>query len=437
MTENSFDNQDFNSKYDDVINKYHEDIIVLEKIAAEHNNKLNLSMIFITIKCETDDESQYILEYFTEKGIEILTEDIEPDNTDEESYDTISINPFDPSKIDIKFSQMIISAILDRIKYNEIDFESDFQRKAGLWDRKQKSQLIESILLKIPLPAFYFDATNDDKWIIIDGLQRISTLKEFVVDKKLKLTGMEFLHDLNGKKFDQLPRSLQRRIGETNITAYIVNPATPPNVKYNIFKRINTGGLVLEPQEIRNALFQGAATTFLKRLSNSKAFVNATCNSIKSDRMADREFCLRYIAFTTVPLENYRGNIDDHLNETMELINKMSQIELLGIESNFNVVMCYSEKIFGKYAFRKMADDGRRRPINKAIFEAWSNVLFHLNKIEKEKLCYNNKLLIKHFINLCDDYNFQSNLRSSDKSSVINRINSIKEIVKRILEEQK
>ena len=420
--------------YDDIITKYKDDINVLKKIASEHNNKLNLSMIFITIKNESHDESQYILQYFKENGIDIVTDDIEPEDTSDNSCDDISINPFDPSKIDIRFSQMIISSIIERINHKELDLESDFQRKAGLWDKSQKSQLIESILLKIPLPAFYFDATNDDKWIIIDGLQRISTIKEFVVDKKLRLTGMEFLSDLNGKKYDQLPRSLQRRITETNITAYIVNPATPPNVKYNIFKRINTGGLVLEPQEIRNALFQGPSTSFLKKLSENSSFITATCNSLKTDRMIDREFCLRYIAFTIVPLEEYRGNMDERLNDTMEYINKTDENELFKIAADFENVMLYSNKLFGKYAFRKMAADGRRRPINKALFEAWSNVIYNMSSDEKEKLLKCKNALYEHFIRLCDDYNFQSNLRGSDKSSVLNRINSIKEIVQYVLE---
>lgn len=239
---------------------------------------------------------------FLNKNIEIINEDVEPDSNEDAADIDKKVSPFDPSKIDIKMDKITVDSIIKRINNDELEFDSSFQRKSGLWSKKQKSQLIESILLKIPLPAFYFDASDDDRWQIIDGLQRIGTIKEYVVEKKFALTGLEFLKDLDKLKFDELPRSLQRRIEETNLNAYLVNPSTPKNVKFNIFKRINTGGLVLEGQEIRNALYQGQATEFLLRMSKDDNFVKATDYSIKTDRMLDREFCLRYVAFTPIGL---------------------------------------------------------------------------------------------------------------------------------------
>lgn len=197
--------------------KYTKDLEQLEKIAYQQNKKINLSTILITLKCNQDD-LQEILDFFMEKDIEIINEDVEPDSyrEDEVSIDT-NISPFDPSKIDIKMDKITVDSIIKRIKNEELELNSSFQRKIGLWNRQQKSQLIESLFLKIPLPAFYFDASDDDSWQIIDGLQRIGTIKEYVIDRKFALTGMEFLKDLNGLTFDKLPRALQRRLSLIHI----------------------------------------------------------------------------------------------------------------------------------------------------------------------------------------------------------------------------
>ena len=416
-----------------IIEKYKEDLTNLIHIAQGQGNELNLSIVLMTINTK-DDDLQSILNYFEENNIKIINSDIEPDSTEESSeFLDNSINPFDPSKIDIKMDKMTIDSIVKRIKFGELEFDSEFQRKSGLWRVVQKSQLIESILLRIPLPAFYFDATNDDKWLIIDGLQRISTLKEYIVDKSFALKGMEFLKELNGLKFDKLPRSLQRRIEETNVNAYLVNPATPVNVKFNIFKRINTGGLVLEPQEIRNALYHVQAASFLKELSISKEFAQATDKSIKTERMLDREFCLRYVAFTYLSIDSYNNSIEEFLNTAMELLANANKSYLDNIKNSFIRSMVACEKIFGVYAFRKIAEDGRKRPINKALFEIWSSVINSLTDDEINHLVNNKMLLREKFIALCEEEQFLYSLKASDKKAVQARITSIRKIINEII----
>ena len=411
--------------------KYKKDLESLEAIAIEQHYKINLSIILITIKC-TAEELPEIIDYFSKKGIEILNEDVEPD-CEEEEIDT-KVVPFDPSKIDIKMDKITIDSIIKRIKNKELEFDSSFQRKSGLWTKKQKSQLIESIFLKIPLPAFYFDATNDDKWQIIDGLQRIGTIIEYVVEQKFSLTGMEFLKDLDGLKFDELPRSLQRRIEETNLNAYLVNPSTPKNVKFNIFKRINTGGLVLAPQEIRNALYQGTSTKFLLQMSNTREFIEATDYSVKKDRMLDREFCLRFVCFTQLNLDNYNGIMEDFLNQGMEYLNGATEEELYQIQDKFKKTMNICKQIFGKFAFRRLNTEARRGPVNKALFETWSIIIYKMNDSDVQKLIDKRKELCEEFTVLCDDYSFQNAIRAADKTSVKTRISKIGKLVEKILD---
>ena len=414
-----------------VTEKYKDDLLALENAAKRQGNKLNLSIILITLKYN-EDEIQEIIGYLSEKSIEIVYDDVEPDS--EETYNeaidgNTVVNPFDPSRIDIKMDKLSMDSIIKRIKNEEFEFNSSFQRKSGLWNKMQKSQLIESILLRIPLPAFYFDASDDDKWLLIDGLQRISTIKEYVVDESFSLYGMEFLTDLNGLKFSELPRALQRRIEETNINAYLVNPSTPKNVKFNIFKRINTGGLVLEAQEIRNALYQGQAADFISKLANLPEFIKATDGSIKSDRMLDREFCLRFVAFTELPLAEYPGNLEEFLNDAMEYLSKQKTDRLNEIETKFKFVMELSYAIFEKNAFRKIFDDGRRRPVNKAIFGGFSHVFAKLDQSRVDKLIKNKQQLTDGLRDLCDDNSFQNALTASDKTSITNRTNRMQNLV--------
>ena len=414
-----------------------EELDKLVKNAKENNSlKLNLSTVLISVK-HSDDNILELIESLENNDIEILNEDVEPDYNEFESIDN-SVNPFDPTKIDIKMGTTTIDSIIKRIKNNELEFDSSFQRKAGLWNKTQKSRLLESIFLKIPLPAFYFDASDDDKWQIIDGLQRITTIKEYVVEQRFALFGMEFLKDLNGLKYNQLPRALQRRLEETQLNIYQVNPSTPKNVKFNIFKRINTGGLTLEPQEIRNALYQGKSTEFLLKLSRIKEFKVATGFSIKSDRMLDREFCLRYVAFTEQPLANYTGSLDDFLNSAMEYLNKCSDADLETIEKKFKNNMKTCHEIFGDYAFRRVNIQTKRRgPVNKALFEAWSHII---NSLEYPDICILKEkkvLLTEEFFRVMNDYDFLNAIKASDKNSVFARVNKIKTIVKKVLGEEK
>lgn len=283
------------------------------------------------------------------------------------------------------------------------------------------------------MPAFYFDASDDENWVIIDGLQRVSALNEFIVQKKLKLKGLDFFPELNGMDYSRLPRTFQRRINETVINVYLVNPSTPDNVKFNIFKRINTGGLNLTPQEIRNALFQGQATEFLNKCASFECFKKATANSIKSERMLDREFVLRFVSFCYLKLDRYNGNIDDFLNEGMKYLNHVNKIEITKMEDDFKHVMKSVYRIMGKNSFRKVAPDGRRRPINKVIFESWCYVIRKLKAEDISRLVTNKEKIKFDYMNLCGENDYLYLLKSTDKKSLYMRIDEIERLINRHL----
>ena len=301
-------------------------------------------------------------------------------------------NPFDPNDIAIVTKNPSIDSVIKRIEHKEIELNPDFQRKGGIWQVKGKSRLIESLLLNIPLPVFYVAADKDDNWIVVDGLQRLTTLKEYIQDKTLILKNLEFLTQFEGLKFEELPRNMQRRILETEPVFHIIQPATPKTVTRTIFKRINTSGLPLSAQEIRHALYNGKSTALLKELSECEEFKLATNNSISDDRMADRECVLRYLAFSHHSPEDYKNkDLDGFLSTTMEIFNSMPDDAINSYRQRFKRAMRNCHTVFGIKAFRKQQAHNDRLfpisyflfPISKALFEVWSVILGNCSDQDK------------------------------------------------------
>jgi hypothetical protein len=303
------------------------------------------------------------------------------------------IDPFDPTKINVVREPMSIFQAMRKIHIGEIKLDPDFQRNL-VWDTTRQSRLIESILLKIPLPAFYLDAIEPDKWMVVDGLQRLSTLDSFCNKKRLRLTGLEFLgRKFDSFTFDQLPRSSQRDIEETQLTMYIIRPETPPKVKFTIFHRINTGGMVLTAQEIRHATFPGRAPKLLKDLAASDEFRAATYFSVNPKRMDDRECVLRHLAFRMTEFKGYKKpDLNDFLGSAMNTLNGAPQSMIDGLSANFKRAMAICHKVFGPYAFRKFnRPKNSRGPINKALFESWSTSVLDF---EEEMLLRNAQQIV-------------------------------------------
>ena len=267
------------------------------------------------------------------------------DGTEKEQIDDqarLMEKPFDPTLIKIETKTPSLDTLIKRIERKSIQMNTEtyFQRKDDLWDKTKQSRLIESILIRFPLPAFFFDASDDNNWLVVDGLQRLSSIRNFVVDKTQPLTNLEFLTHLNGKYWDDLPEDLQRVIEEAQVVIYKIMPGTPTDVKFNIFKRINTGGLILEPQEIRHALFQGRPATFIYELANFKEFKEATNYKIKSERMLDRDFANRFLGFYLLGIENYGTkefgyDLDSYMSKAMAEIYLKSEEDLANICNDF------------------------------------------------------------------------------------------------------
>ena len=368
-------------------------------------------------------------------GIKILPLDVD------EGYSAEMEEPdkFIPSDVNITQVPTNISNIMERLENQEIDLSPAFQRNSDLWSDEKQSRLIESLMLKIPLPAFYFDASREDNWIVIDGLQRLTAFQNYLVGvtcedgtlQKRSFTGMQYLTDFNGKTFDELPRQYFRRIKESTIVAYTVTKGTPDEIVFNIFQRINTGGVQLNDQEIRQALYSGRGTELLKKLSEKTEFKEAVQYAVKSERMLDREYVLRFISFTELDYKKeYKGNIDSFLIKGLKKANSFTCEEEERVTRNFLRVMNACKYIFGKYAFRKYNKNFRRGPINKAIFEIWAICFSELNDFQLEKIKNRREEFLNEFGELLQESDFTTLLKAGDPYSYSKRIEKVIALLK-------
>ena len=367
---------------------------------------------------------QEVVEYVENKNILLAVDSEQPNN-----------GFLDSSKITIVSKILSVESIIKKIKYGEINIDTEFQRKRSLWSQSVKSQLIESLMIQLPIPPMYFDGRDTNKWDIIDGLQRLCTLKEFMLDHEWKLKDLEYLADYNGCSMEDLPRVYQRRIEEGQLAFYLILPDTPEDVKYSLFKRINTPGLKLESQEIRHALYQGVATELVRDLVENDTFRRVTNGDVPSKRMQDREMALRYLALRYMGAEEYQNNtMDSYLNKAMSFLNRQEPETIEEYkETYFKALECNFE-IFGIYAFRRISKlkPKARKPINTALFESWMNAVSMLDDDQRAHLVINKE---KYIQELDKKSSFYSDIGSGKYRSFIRRNEAIQRMVKEVLDE--
>lgn len=321
---------------------------------------------------------------------EEIVDEASIEDEDKSSSDLVT-KPWDPKDIRITTKTFTIREIFTQItsQDNELDLAPDFQR-SFVWSDKQQVRLIESILLGIPLPAFYFNQDKDGNHQVIDGVQRLTTVKHFMSDTLgLKEVDLEYLKSLAGKTYTGLDKATQRRFAGTQIVAHVIEPQTPDEVKYDIFNRVNTGGTGLEAQEIRHCMSKARSRDFLCSLVESTSFDQVmgkyfwkndqTEGWIRfSHRMMDREVALRFCAFYTVPVEDYAraSSLDAFLLQFTRLIDRQhdeaeQSMDLIKMKIAFEQAMQNSYEIMGKGAFRRWLPGATRSaPFSRAIFES-------------------------------------------------------------------
>ena len=268
-----------------------------------------------------------------------------------------------------------VSEVVKRIQRNRFFMAPDFQREF-VWEPARQSKLIESCIMRIPLPVLYVAEGDDGRIVVVDGLQRLTTFVRFIEDD-LKLTGLGEGHPLNGKRYSELPVNLQERVEDTQLTLYILDKNAPQRAKLDIFERVNSGS-VLTRQQMRNALYNGPGTRWLYKMVHQSEFLEATDRSLNRKTMRDREAVNRFAAFHIFGANAYgTGDMDDFLARAIEHLNGKDDGWLKSLGRRFRLSMRNNYALFDRHAFRKSLawDQERRSLINISLFDVMSTML--------------------------------------------------------------
>ncbi|MDO8329644.1 MAG: DUF262 domain-containing protein [Fluviicoccus sp.] len=382
----------------------------------------------------------------------ITVEHIDNESTELEIEDDHDSNirepePYDPEEIRVDTNQFSLRNILDMIDDEELDLAPDFQR-FKVWSDSQKSRLIESVLLRIPLPAFYFSSDNKGFMQVVDGVQRLSTLHEFVRSpSSFPLTQLEYLSNkLDGMKYNDLPDEWVWRINRTQLTVNVIDPQTPTPVKFDIFKRLNTGGSPLTAQEIRHCMSRTPSRQLLKSIVESAEFSSSLPQPIvKHKRMANRELALRALGFMIldkdINIENkytskkYRDydSLDDFLNDITHIIDtKLNEKQINELKNRVLRGIDNAYRLFGKRAFRKWPQNEEYLyPVNKSVFDA---LVVCLGNYQWTDIMQHKKFIISAYREQCSTSEFDASVSrgTAKPASVEYRFKTLRKILEEI-----
>lgn len=292
--------------------------------------------------------------------------------------------PYNVADVRVEQKMITVFQIEYWIKNGLLKLQPEYQRNM-VWDQSRKSALIESMMLRIPIPAFYLDETADGSKNVIDGMQRLSTIHEFLNDE-FKLKKMQYLSGCEKKKFSQLDKKFKSYILDTTLAVNTLDARCPQMVKFDVFRRVNTGGLPLNPQEIRNIMAAPKVRRLLKAMSGCDEFKSATGGGINDVRMGAQELCLRYLAlflnydWERKELIQYIGLLKT-MDATVLALNEMSEEQLDKILRIFKNIMGRAEYLLGELSFKK-PDNNK---VNASLFTAWSITLTHICMIKDYK----------------------------------------------------
>lgn len=270
---------------------------------------------------------------------------------------------FSPLNIPAKFrtleseeKRLTVRDVWKRFLAEALVVEPDFQRHY-IWDAGRASRYIESLLTGIPTPAIFVAEEMDDRWVVVDGHQRLGTLfrfmlpllrekpPSFVPASPLKLSGLEVLTDLNGRDISALSIDNRRKLWETALNFTIIPKTAHEDMKYEMFARLNLGSANLNPQELRNCLYRGAYNRLIADLSETRDYLRLWGKNASDKRMKDRERVLTFFALVH-RRERYRTPFRNFLNDEMDEHRDLTPGEAAKFSGEFRMALKWVDRVF-------------------------------------------------------------------------------------------
>lgn len=325
-----------------------------------------------------------------DKPIFEIDEDFELPDPDE--------TPLKDRKVVTQPYDLSVTSVVSQINNGEIflrplNDRPNFQRKY-VWNDKLASRLVESILLNVPIPPVYLSQNEEYELDVIDGQQRLYSLYRFE-DNQFALTGLEALKEFNGSRFHQLPSKEQRKLKTHTLRCVLITNESHPEIKFDVFERLNSNTVPLNAQELRNCVHRGPLNELLGQLVSEKDWLRILKKKAPDKRLRDEELVLRFFAYNELGLSTYRTPLKHWLNDASKAGRKFPNEkieELRGLWRNaievsliwFDAEECYrrpSSKALNRALFDLISQTAKRidptiaRKVRGAVRAAFDTLL--------------------------------------------------------------
>lgn len=359
----------------------------------------------------------------------VSDEDVGFDDQDDSQEDSeIELIPKEKRTLRTQAYDKSVADLVSMLDQKEIALDPHYQR-SYVWDNKKASLLVESILLNVPIPVIYVEEDDESKWNVVDGLQRLNTLRRFFANE-FKLTGLEVLSELNKSQFSTLNPKAQRVLKNGILRIIVILQESHPEIKYDIFQRLNRGAVRLNEQELRNCLYRGSFNELLKELRKDKTLQKILGLQSEHPRFVDAELVLRCVALmdrydpVTGNISQYVGKMKGFLNAYMQENKNAPPKKIEEVRKKFTRSIAGAYDVFGDKTFRRV-NPGTKEPerqVNRALMDV---VMVSFEKFENAALAAKSREINALLLEIQkDDPEFSSAITygTSDRAKVEYRL---------------